>query len=223
MVIYYDNCISLNKGHYNSIIIPNKYNSSGARPNILNNNMMVRGQTREATPATGQQFKIEAARNVPGPKKCCGAESYKNMFLVDEDLFPDPKLLKFIPAADFKQGLQRVNEMTDKFKDRGQSPIFKLGCLFCLPLLFFNIFAPTLINSYPEWALWIGWTVLVGLFVLLTREIQRQEAIFIENVEMGLKQMWNKAVAQGVGVKYSIERSDSQDRTWPAAVTITLP
>ena len=93
----------------------------------------------------------------------------------------------------------------------------------CLPLLFFNIFAPTLINSYPEWALWVGWAVLVGLFVLLTREIQRQEAIFIENVEMELKQMWNKAVAQGVGVKYSIERSDSQDRTCPAAVTITLP
>ena len=125
----------LEQGQINSIIIPNKYNSSGARPNILSNNMMVRGQTREATPATGQQFKIKAARNVPGPKKCCGAESYKNMFLVDEDLFPDPKLLKFISAADFKQGLQRVNEMTDEFKDRGQSPIFKLGCLFCLPLL----------------------------------------------------------------------------------------
>ena len=89
---------------------------------------------KNGLPATGQQFKIEAARK-PGPKKCCGAESYKNMFLVDEDLFPDPNLLKFISAADFKQGLQRVNEMTDEFKDRGQSPIFKLGCLFCLPLL----------------------------------------------------------------------------------------
>ena len=214
----------LEQGQYNSIIIPNKYNSSGARPNILNNNMMVRGQTQEAAPATGQQIKIEAA-NKPGPKQCCGlCKSGKNMFLVDEDLFPDPKLLKFIPAADFKQGLQRVNEMTDEFKDRGQSPLYKLGTLFCLPLLLFNCLASTLINSYPEWAIWVGWAVLIGLFVLLVRETKRQEATFMENVEMELKQVWNKAVAQGVGVKYSIEYSERESNiVHPAAVTITLP
>ena len=96
--------------------------------------MMIRGQTKKEPLATGRQIKIEAGSK-PGPKVCCGlCKSKKHVFLADE-LVPDPRVLEFISAAELKQGLQRVNEMTDEFKDRGQSPIFKLGCLFCLPLL----------------------------------------------------------------------------------------
>ena len=66
--------------------------------------------------------------------------------------------------------------------------------------------------------------MLIGLFVLLVRETKRQEAAFMENVEMELKQVWNKAVVQGVDVKYSIEYSERESNiVHPAAVTITLP
>ena len=80
-------------------------------------------------------------------------------------------------------------------------------------------------NSHPEWAIWAQWAVFIGIGALLMMESSKQEKIFIKNVETELKQVWNKAVAQGVWVEYSVARSGSGDNNtfYPAAVTITLP
>ena len=144
------------------------------------------------------------------------------MFLVDE-LVPDFRVLEFISAAELKQGLQRVNEMTDEFNNRDQPVLYKLGWLFSLALLVFNFIAPT-IGNYPGWAVWVQWAVFVGVVALLFMVTSKQEKAFIKNVETELEQVWNKAVAQGVRVKYSLEHSSAENNTFdPAAVTITLP
>ena len=205
--------------------------------------MMVRGQSPEVTPCTGRQFKTEAKDRVDsGSRWCwCLCKIKKSIFPVGEELLPDPEVLEFISAADFKQGFQRVNEMTDAFTNSSQpyeTPWYQ-GVVSCVSflLMVWNCVAsllgplaagaalPPLLDNYPGWATGVGWVVVVGMWVLLVRENNKKETMFVENVETELTQrVWNKAVARGAVVKYSIEQSGGESNTsTPAAVTITLP
>ena len=96
-----------------------------------------RGQS-QVKPSAGLQFRFEAKHKVYIGRLCwCLCKNYKQIFLVSEDsgavlvsedsgaadvgdpcAQPDPRVLRFISAADFKQGLQRANEMMQTFKKK---------------------------------------------------------------------------------------------------------
>mmetsp|Transcript_9425 Transcript_9425/g.17142 ORF Transcript_9425/g.17142 Transcript_9425/m.17142 type:complete len:207 (+) Transcript_9425:178-798(+) len=199
----------------------------------------VRGQSPEMDSAR-PQFRTEATQKFYTGRACgCLCKTYRGIFPVGEDsgaadeeapcAQPDPQVLTFISAADFKQGLKRVNEMMEKFVNRS-TPFISLTMCGSLALMMWTILASSIdnfagISNYPGWAVGIGWVAVIGSFAVAMKETQKQEEIFRENVETALKEVWKNAVAQGVSVAFKNEHSGSGDdnTTYPAAVTITLP
>jgi hypothetical protein len=167
-------------------------------------------------------------------------KTYTGIFPVGEDsdaadmeapcAQPDSQVLGFIPAADFKQGLKRVNEMMEAFNKRSQPLWMQLIVPGSFVLMMWTILASNVdnfagISEYPTWATVIGWVAVIGSCFMGAAENQKQEKNFRESVETELKEVWKNAVAQGVGVAFENEHTGSGDDNtkYPAAVTITLP
>ena len=200
----------------------------------------VRGQSHEVASA-GLDFRTEATHKVYIGRSCwCLCKAYARLFPVSEDsgaadvgatfAQPDPQVLGFISAADFKQGLKRTNEMMENFKNRSQPLWMQLMMFGSFALMIWTILASSVANfagisEYPTWASIVGWVAVIGSCAYGASINQKQEKIFRENVESELKEVWKNAVAQGVGVAFENEHSGSGENntTYPAAVTITLP
>ena len=203
-----------------------------------------RGQS-QVKPSAGLQFRFEAKHKVYIGRLCwCLCKNYKQIFLVSEDsgavlvsedsgaadvgdpcAQPDPRVLRFISAADFKQGLKRTNEVMKNFAKRPQPLWVQFIGWGSLALILWNILARGLVSEYPNWALAVGWVVAIGSCIPLLKFSSKLEAELKEMVETALKELWKNAVAQGVEVDFENEHSSSgDDNTWyPAALTITLP
>ena len=192
--------------------------------------------------SAGLQFRTEATHKVYVGKACWCCKDYAVLFPVDEDsgaagveapcAQPDPQVLDFISAADFKQGLQRANEMMQTFKKKSNDqPLwFQFFAVGALAIGVWTLLATAVddfagISEYPGWAKGIGWVPVMGWCVVGAAMNQKKEKIFREDVETELKGLWKNAVAQGVEVDFENEHSSSgDDNTWyPAALTITLP
>ena len=193
----------------------------------------VRGQSHEVASA-GLEFRTEATHKVYIRKVVTW------IFPVSEDsgaadvgatfAQPDPQVLGFISAADFKQGLKRTNEMMENFKNRSQPLWMQLMMFGSFALMIWTILASSVANfagisEYPTWASIVGWVAVIGSCAYGASINQKQEKTFRENVETELKEVWKNAVAQGVGVAFENEHSGSGENNtyYPAAVTITLP
>ena len=198
------------------------------------------GQSREME-SDRLQFKTEATHKIYNGRACfCLCKVYMGTFAVGEDsgaadveapcVQPDAQVLSFISAADFKQGLKRVNEMRENFENRSQPLWISLTLCGSFALMMWTILASSLdnfagISEYPSWAKAIGWVAVIGSFALTMKETMKQEEIFRDNVETELKEIWKNAVARGVSVAFKNQYTGSgeDNTTYPAAVTITLP
>ena len=190
--------------------------------------------------SAGLQFRTEATHKVYVGKACWCCKDYAVLFPVDEDsgaagveapcAQPDPQVLGFISAAEFKQGLKRTNEMMEIFKNRSQPLWMQFMMVGSFVLMMWTILASSVdnfagISEYPNWATAVGWVAVVGSCFMGASINQKQEKIFRGDVETELKKLWESAVAQGVGVAFENEHTSSGDDNtyYPAAVTITLP
>ena len=187
------------------------------------------------------QFRTEATHKIDNGRACyCLCKVYYLTFPVGEDsgaadveapcAQPDPQVLSFISAADFKQGLKRVNAMREQFENRSQPLWVSLTMLGCFALMMWTVLASSIdnfagISEYPGWAKAIGWVAVIGAFCLAVKENMKQEAMFRDEVETELKKIWKDAVARGVSVTFKNQHTGSgeDNTTYPAAVTITLP
>ena len=190
-----------------------------------------RGKSPEMDSAR-PQFRIEATEKVYTGRACwCMCKTYRGIFPVGEDLQLDPQLLNFISATDFKQGFSKVNDLMEKFENRSQPLWISMTMLGSFALMMWTILASSIDNfagisgEYPGWAVGLGWVAVIGSWVVCVKETQKQEAIFCENVETVLKEVWKNGVAQGLLVAFRNAYTGSgEDNThYPAAVTITLP